>query len=243
MTDEIAARKFPFVVNNNSNEVAIEKAVVGLRNMVELGRRAQVALDALERDGYYDKNVIWAENTNYDKNYPSLRKGKFPAFVRTSREDLACMSTLSLSLGNGARSQYGGHSCVEYVVILSGEGVCDVKGQLRPNEIRGIVVGTLRVSGKTISWVEGNSAWKITTRMRKIEPMLEKAKTARDVMHRMSLCMRNAVVGHANDQAEFTQRGGDLFKNVSDWLVDGGHVERMLLDILRAYHVLSVMED
>lgn len=244
MVDETPVRKYPFVVNNSSNEVMIAKAVTGLHAMVELGAKAQAALDALEREGHYDKKVVWAELNDYDKGrLPTLRKGRFPAFVSVSREDLACMSTLSLSLGNGTKGQYGGHPCVEHILVLSGQGVCDVKGKLEPHEIRGTTIGSLRVSGRVISFLEGNSAWQVTTRMKKLEPMIEKAEIARDAQSRMAMNMKRIVVCHASDQQEFSQRGADLFRNVEDWLMEGGHVKRMLVDVLKALHVLMVMED
>jgi hypothetical protein len=238
----MAERRYPFVVNNRSDEAAIEKAVQGLRNMVDLGKKAQEALDALERDGHCNKTVVFAE-LNYDKGrIPNLKRGRFPAYCPVSREDLPGLANLTVSLGRGYSTQYGGHCCVEHVLSLTGTGVTDEAGKLVPREIAPTSVGQLRVSSKTISFLDGSSAWFLTNKMKRLDPMLAKMRES-DAMDRLAINVRRALIEHGGKQQEFSQKGLDLWRTAEDWIRDDGHALRLFQDALRALHVLMIMDD
>jgi hypothetical protein len=239
----MAGRRYPFVVNNRSDEAAIEKAIQGLRNMVDLGKKAQEALDALERDGHYDKTVVFAELNDYDKGrLPNLKHGKFPAYCPVSREDLPGLANLTVSLGRGYSTQYGGHCCVEYVLSLTGTGVTDEAGKLVPREIAPTSVGQLRVSSRTISFLDGSSAWFLTNKMKRLDLMLAKVAES-GAASRLAINVKRAVVTHDDNQQEFTQRGLDLWRSAEDWIRDDGHSLRLLRDAIMALHCKLVMDD
>jgi len=241
--EETPARKYPFVVNNRSDEAAIEKALAGLRTMAKLGRKAQAALDALEHEGCYDKVVILAETSEYDKTrIPTLRKGRFPRYRSVSREDLPGLADLTLSLGHGSKTQYGGHSCVEYVLSLSGMGVVEKAGELLPHEIVPTLVGQLRVSSRAVSYLDDNSAWFLTNKMKRLDLMLAKVAES-GAASRLAINIRRTVVTHDDKQQEFTQRGLDLWRSAEDWIRDDGHSLRLLRDAIMALHCKLVMDD
>lgn len=236
-------RKYPFVVGNNSSEEAIEKAYEGLRSLVELGRKAEEALEMLNINGHFLKAVVWAEADKHDKTrLPVLRRGRFPTYVPVSRADIPGLTTATMTLGIGHDTQYGGHSCTEYTLLVSGELTRETNGKFAQESFANQRIGQLRVSGRAVSYLD-SSAFPVTTKMKKLEPMLEKLKTANDALSRIAMNLRSCLIVHGKKQDHFTQPGYDLWKQAPDWILEDGIALKLLEDAIRILHVKTIMDE
>jgi hypothetical protein len=235
-------RKYPFVVGNNSSELAVEQAVEGLRRTVELGKKAQAALDGLERDGRWDKTVVWVAQGS--SQYMVLTRGKFPPHRPVSRDDLPSMESLAFVFGKGVKESYGGHAGTCYPVWIQGQGVVDAGGELLHRQIVcPNPVASLRVSARAISYISNSSAWPVTVKLKGFDSMLAKVGRQESTIERVAADVSHHLVTVAGNQKEFTQPGADLFKMAREWLVQDGHALRMLEDAVRALCVMGVMDD
>lgn len=236
-------RKYPFVVGNNSTEAGIEQAVEGLRRTVELGKKAQEALDGLERDGHWDETVIWVMTSS------GLMRGKFPTHRPVSRADLPDLGSLAFVLGKGEKDSCGGHSGTSYPLTIQGTGVVDVQGELRPRQIDCLnPVAFLRVSARVISYVVGpsDSAYPVTVKLKGFDSMLARISRNESTIVKVAVNVSRHLVVAGNQKGsanELTQSGVDLFKLAREWMVQEGHALRMLEGAVKALCVMGIMDD
>ncbi len=241
MTDETNSPRPTYVVGNDSNPTHIRAAVEGLRKMAEMGEKARHALEALERDGHFDRLVHWVDGD--DKSYRTIKCNRFPRFVEVSAADMPILDSLWLELGPAVRTQYGGHGCTEYLLSLRGDRFYQKKDrslvlQPIPNRIR---VGTLRVSKRTISYLSSGS--------KVAYPVTEKKATVEATMSRISRCNALTPLSEAcsnflvvTGEGLLSQRARDMRAGSCRWMTDGGHAQRMLEDVVRALWIEGVHE-
>lgn len=74
-------------VGNDPDPGRVKEAVHGLRVMARLGRRAQRALEALERDGEFNEPAIWLKRSNQWDRWITAGAKCFPRYEGVSRKD------------------------------------------------------------------------------------------------------------------------------------------------------------
>lgn len=241
----MSERKYPFVVGNDSREYFILQALDGLRLLAQMGREAQEALDGLEKSGSWNRPTFWAQANQYNpKEHPKLKRNRFPEYRPVSPDDLPGLADAYLELGRGKRSSYGGHKCVEYSLCLRAIGIRDVmldtkKKRLVARPVKNLV-GFLRVSQKTISYVE-NSAQKLTTIKKDVEAMVREVEKADGAISALSIRVATNMV--SCDSNPWTQKGRDLQTAAKIWVKSEGHALRMLQQVIRDLQVKNVMDE
>jgi hypothetical protein len=233
-----------FVVGSNSDPVAIREAVEGLKKMVEAGKEAQRALDALEQDGHYDRPVRWLYG---DNNY-IVRRDRFPRYEPISPDDLPMVAELWLELLPGVDSQYGGHPCREYPLALRGNRLVFEKSRtLRQQPIENCRIGFLRISKNTMSWARDvrRTAFLVLKKCKTIETAIAQVRDCEAVGPLGTTIGRNLVVldptCRHNSGFSLNQKARDLRDAAEKWIVEQGHAARMLEDVVRAAWVEMIM--
>ena len=229
-----------YVVGNESNPVVVKRAIDGLRKMVAFGREAEVALAALESVGHYDHLTHW-----YDEHNKTVKRNRFPRFEKVCVDDMPMLSQLWLEPGRPEKAQYGGHKCVEYPLYLRGEGwVFDSSNEsfeLKPISQSGSEIGKLRVSKSKMSYLSryGKSAFHVSEKKSTIEATIKAMKSNAEM--EMARIISGHLVRPKSYEVQLNQRAKDLHFFSPKWLVDFGHMRRILEDLVRGVCVADVM--
>ncbi len=241
MTDD-NTRELPFVVGNDADPDKAKRVLEGLKRMAELGKKAEEALAALERDGRYDHVVVWVEGEDHSMH---LNRNKLPAYKPISIEDAPMMAGLSLVLGSGTKTRYGGHECSEHPLYLRGECIVFYRGSGPRIEQMGeqCQVGTLQVSKRAVLYMTSRcgAAYLVTERKASTEAMLAHIAKCSARYFLASECALH-LVRTPKYKTSLDQKHTDLRGAIPNWLVEGGHVVRLLEDAVRAVWIDNVME-
>lgn len=228
-------RKYPFSAGSNSSESRIEKVLKDLERMVQLGNEAQTALTELRTKGHYDKPVVFLEDRysctslNTSLSSASVTEMSFPKYIEpVIRMDL---TQYGLELQYPRQKSAGGHPLMEYYVYMR-----------KPDGTSPVQLGKLRVNKNTTSFTSMSShragTYEITKRCKTLEATLQRVVECQALW-----CVASEMAKHmvTSKQLE-TQVGVDLLKKLNEELKTGGHVVRLLQDIVRGLFVEGVME-
>jgi hypothetical protein len=154
------------------------------------------------------------------------------------------MVDLSLEIQSSHFTQYGGHSCREYPLVLHGDCMrSHKKGLVRVQLDGGVLVGTLRVSKVAISWLSGRSgaAYLVTEKRKTLGAVVGRIARSEALEPLSDVIARYIVVKGPNDY--MGQKATDLRKAAGKWLLEQGHTLRMLEHVVRMLWVEGVMND
>lgn len=232
-----------FVVGIDSNPNLAREAIEGLKKMVAAGEAAREALEALEKDGCCNRKVRWIGGSD---DLPTLRCNRFPKYKPISPEDLPVMADLALHLMKGHKTAYGGHPCREYPLVLHGDCIHSLKTGLVRQRLDGgvdggVLVGTLRVSKLAVSWLSHkNTAYSVTKKCRTLDATISRVARC-EALDALGGVIGDCIVVRG-PKGYLGQKAKDLKEAAGGWLVEQGHVVRMLEHVIRALWVEDVME-
>lgn len=111
-------------IGNESDPEAVRDAVRGLKMMARLGRRAQRALESLERDGEIPERVVWLKvGDTWSNGLERLQVRTSGPWLRhrpVSRDDVPGWSDISMDLGSVEEDTISGSVVKCFQVGLSG---------------------------------------------------------------------------------------------------------------------------
>jgi hypothetical protein len=236
-------------VGNDSDSDKVRKAVRGLKVMARLGKRAQAALDELERDGQCPRGVAWLER--YDGSY--LEDGLESLRVRTSaglfrcrdvtREDLPGWGDLRLEFGPLDEDERpNGQTFRFFPVYFVGRGLaCDVSDD-EPGAVKEIVhrpgkftseVGQARIKrGGSVTFKPKHAVDDNVVRIYRDPEASEKAKESAERFARAVADLLVSVATYRWEEDAVPQWLLDLNREVPGWLLEDGYVRRWSEQIL-----------
>lgn len=238
-------RLHPFCVGNVVSDQKAAKVVQGLHDLVELGKKAQSALRALERDGFHDGEIPYLES-KYDgaqeggrNKYARIEYVRLPKILPHSREDVPRLADCEVLLGDVRESQVKGVTYQQAVFKVRIHAVeqMDQHGGYRP-----VVVeqrfGEIRFNKRTLAYVDMNDEAYRLYRVPHASPNgLEAHKRLADLMSEAFV-----RIPEKQHPSKATQKTCDLRRSVRDWLLEEKVVHRLFEEVFNLHVVKEVLE-
>jgi hypothetical protein len=236
-----------FCVNNSSNPDVARRAIVELKRTVRFGKRAEQALEALEREGHFDGKVaVFTRDCYY-----SAAVYRLPAYQPVSRDDIPEWDGVSVECGEKRMGHHGGAKFHTVPIYLSGTALLvqtndkSVKVARKPQglKIATAMLGECRLkSNKTVTFA-ANSRYRQTGSVFHIKRDID--ETRYEAGEFANIVSQALVQFDGHDWAarsSIPQKILDLRAAVSEWLIEDGKIRQMFNSILDAIEVVRVME-
>jgi hypothetical protein len=244
-----------FSVDKHSDDESCDKAIEQLERVVQLGRQAQAALDAIRETGFYKGKApvtgqprrVYTEGHHGDGH--EVRFAAFQQRVNISRADLPPLDELQLDYepakNNGS---YGGHPCVEVPLYCKGAVAKQIDdfGKLIFKEDRQHL-GKIRINKHHLSFVENSSGETVQVFQSSTSTKPDKYNASALVFAKR-LARMIVNIGYPDDvfapgnEVHMAAKTEDLQNAAPQWFVDDGVVARMYDEIHRYIRVMQVME-
>lgn len=235
-----------FCVNNSSDPRVVKAAIQALRRTVKHGKRAEKVLKELETNGYYDGKVL--AFAKFSKKFLATTYA-FPVRKCILREDIPGWKELSLDFGECRFGSHGGMRFKTMPVYLLGKSLnlglnsdFNPTGKIfaRPqsSKIPSALLGECRMkSNGHVTFAPGSSTMNRgkVTRIRKSPRRDEATVFAKIVTEK--LVNFNGVHPNLVPQPML-----DLKKEVPLWLIEDGHIDRMMASMMDMIEVVKVMD-
>lgn len=247
-----------FCVDNDSRPENVASALLNLRRMVKLGKRAERILAALRREGHFDGKIPLLSKAPGNGWY-NVSVHSFPAYQPISRDDVPGWADLTVECGERKRGSHGGTKFWEMPVFLKGEALVmelDDGEQYTGNILRQQFnakthkarLGACRMKSNGAVTFEPALRYGggVVFRIRRNTEASDKARAeAESFAKLMAKCVVNTpVTGYQSyhiNAVKVPQKILDLQAAVPGWLLEDGHVQRAFVDMLDAIECVKVM--
>jgi hypothetical protein len=248
-------KRLGFTVDENSDPKVAETALEALRRMVEIGKQAEAALAAVERDGFYDGVAPLASEPTDDRynnqyavqgNYETKKKTDvhfvhLPRRLPISRADLGDMARLRIEMGGVKDTSYAGNPTKEVPLYVAGPlAVQTATGAAEYEVVEDRrECGHIRINKSHLSWL-APASYGTGDAHRVYKEM--KYAGARESMKAFAVGVSRVLVVKGDKEMLAAAKTLDLQNSAWEWFLEDGHAERMFRDIHEITRVIEVME-
>jgi len=233
------AGKYTFNVDNNSSDEAAEHAIEHLKNMVEFGKRAELALYKLETQGFYDKPTpTLSESVHHNIPYYSVTIHTFTKREEVSRSDLTPFELIKVEFGDKFdKSHYGGHEAKSVRLFAIGTAKVQQLDDTYLEEPFRKEIGRIRANQNYYSFIPrvSNGTCKLYTSL-KVSPKAQASYRA------IAQEIAYHLITTGEDVPHYNQITTDLQHCVPEWLVEDSVIERISNQILQQMRVLEILQ-
>lgn len=232
-------KKYPFYVNDNDDPKNISETVQGLRRLAAYGRIAARALRELKTTGRHEGRVPcirqqrWVKDVGYEF---IVEEVVFPSSQDVTRDDFPEYGNFSIGFGLLKTGWHGGISAQEIGLLLKHQMRWEEMGS--PNWSRQeVYLGSIRVkrNGSLSFLTKENKAHKLYKK-----PVNENAKLSVEVFAK-EMASRLISYEHERLSKFVPQNILSLRMALSVWLLEDGHAQRLIEEIVDNAKVAVVM--
>ncbi len=228
-----------FAVDNGPEDEEINIVLDLLKNTIELGKRAEQAMNDICNVGYHSGEVTLHDKTTLYNGHGSLRRVRLAQYVEPSRDKAPILSDLNVVCGKVTNDSHGGHHFKSTEITLFGTRVEQIERKLITNSFSS-VMGLLRLRKTGLS-IELQHAGKYNKY--DVAQIYKKPGGASMISYKeIARCVADHIVLYPQDFEENeTQLTHDLREKVRGWLISEGIVQRLSTSLFEQAKVVEVM--
>lgn len=228
-----------FAVDNGSTDIEIEHALRQIEYTIELGRKAELALLNIERNGYHKGELTVVIDPNTQTYRGALRTIRLEKYDEPTRDKVPSFEDLTVVCGKMSEDSHGGHYFKSCEITLSGTRVNQIEGRL-VTEPFSVKMGYLRLKKTGLSIELKHELYYNRYDVSQVykKPTGSSMSSYREI----AKCVADHVVMIANSYGDpEKQITHDLRMKVREWLVSEGVIQRLSTSLYEQAKIVEVM--